>query len=66
MESRNTVEYTCPLCGHLNLWTRDEILRRGDKEVYRGESDTYSLPCKRPGQPTCTGRFKVIVEAEAT
>ena len=65
MSNEETITYDChlPTCGYRNVWTRDEILRAGTIVTYRGESEAsleiFSLPCKRPTTPRCTGRHKV-------
>lgn len=58
------VTYDCDKCKWHNIWTRDEIVRRGVLDVYRSakaNEDHYSLPCKQQAFP-CDGRFVVAIE----
>ena len=69
MTQADTITYTCSECGYVNVWTRDEILRRGKKEVYRAsesdvvQEDYYALPCKNP-KIACRGLRTIAVERE--
>ena len=67
MANENTITYICEICGYTNIWTRDQILQRGKKEIYRGNDlDEYILTCKNPNaRPECTGRHKVGVPRKA-
>lgn len=54
-----------PECGYQNTWTRDEILRRDKREIYRGvQEDRYSLPCKNPAAPACSGRYIIAIACD--
>lgn len=66
MSQSDTITYTCPVCGYQNTWTRDQIVQRGTKQVFRGpdDKDRYSLACKNPAVPACSGRYVVTVERE--
>jgi hypothetical protein len=61
MANEETITYTCEVCGYRNIWTRDQIVQRGKREVYRdGTPEQYTLPCKNPNRhPACVGRRKV-------
>ena len=63
MTTNENITYTCSRCGYPNTWTRDEILKRGTKVVYRDpEMDRYSLPCKNPTlRPQCPERRVIDV-----
>jgi hypothetical protein len=46
-DNNPTEQYTCRKCGYTNIWTRNEILQRGQEVIYRGENEVvYSLSCK--------------------
>jgi hypothetical protein len=65
MPKQDSVTYSCDVCGYANSWTRDEVLQRGEKIVWRDgkpEEDHYSLQCKNPIRPRCSGRYVVAVE----
>jgi hypothetical protein len=63
--NETTITYTCEICHHPNVWTRDQILQRGTLVVYRGaeaELDEYLLACRNPtSRPACPGRRKIAV-----
>jgi hypothetical protein len=67
MANDQTITYTCDICGYVNVWTRDQIMQRGKKEIYRGgELEEYTLACKNPNlRPECSGRHKVGVPRKA-
>ncbi|WP_298405010.1 hypothetical protein [uncultured Chloroflexus sp.] len=57
---KTAVQHTCPKCGYVNVWTRDEIVQRGRIVIYRGEREVvYSLRCKNP--VGCDQRFRIVV-----
>lgn len=61
------IEYNCPRCGYRNIWTRDEVLHRGKKEIFKKyllKEDYYSLPCKNPTMPNCPERYIIGIERE--
>jgi hypothetical protein len=68
MADQEVVDYSCPVCGFLNRWTRDEILKLGKKKIFKDASvsqeDLYSLSCKNPAVPSCIERYIVAVERE--
>ncbi len=65
MSETTTLTYTCQICGYPNIWTRDEVLRRGTKVTYRDPHlERYTLRCKNPKEPPCTGRREVAVARE--
>lgn len=61
MSNDETERYTCPKCGYLNVWTRNEILQRGQEVIYRGDDEVvYSLRCKNPAG--CNERMRIAVK----
>ena len=61
MRNTESISYECPNCGYTNVWTRDEILQRGESMLYRGDdTETFSLPCKNPTL-NCPQRTRVEV-----
>jgi hypothetical protein len=65
MNETAPLRYKCEKCGWDNVWTRDQILQRGEMVVYRRdeeEMEEYSLPCQRPVRPACRGRWKAGLE----
>ena len=66
MPNGDTVRYTCDVCSYVNIWTRDEIVQRGQKVIFRGDDDgdVYSLPCKNPQKPACSGRRRIQLDAK--
>lgn len=64
-EKDSSVTYSCDLCGHQNTWSRDEILQRGKKVVFRGDGwEEYSLACQRNIRPPCPGHHVVEVKVK--
>jgi hypothetical protein len=69
MTASTSITYVCQECGYQNIWTRDEIPQKGQRELFRDENvapgklaeDVYSLPCKNPLSPRCTGRYKIAL-----
>ena len=65
MSDSESVTYICHICGYTNTWTRNEILQKGKKELYRGEEVRYSLQCKNPSlRPSCEGRNVVALQSK--
>ena len=68
MSDTTSISYICQRCDYENVWSRDEILRAGERVLYLGaledEMDIYSLPCKNPARPRCPGRHKVGMRRE--
>jgi hypothetical protein len=69
MSDENIFKYTCDVCNYVNVWMRDEIEQRGRKVVFRGnggdddeKGEVYSLPCKSPKKPACSGRRRVRLD----
>ncbi len=61
MTDPEQIRYVCPNCSYVNVWTRDEILQRGEELLYRGANEEiFSLPCKNPAI-NCTRRTRVAV-----
>lgn len=61
--SNDHERYNCPKCGYTNVWTRDEILQRGQEIVYRGDDEAlYSLRCKNPAG--CNERMRVALKRQ--
>ena len=58
----DSITYTCPNCGWVNTWTRDEIAHLKLAVVYRDDYEEYSLPCKNPTlRPSCPARRTIAV-----
>lgn len=66
MTDQLSIEYRCSACGFLNRWSRDEILQRGRKKIFKDAAtrreDFYSLLCKNPAMQRCTERYVIAVE----
>jgi hypothetical protein len=66
MTDQQSIEYSCPGCGFVNTWSRDEIAQRGRKRIFKTTSarreDLYTLPCKNPETPQCAEHYIVAVE----
>lgn len=61
MSDNNSVSYKCPKCDYLNIWTRDELLQKGQKIVYRQETVDvleYSVRCKNRD---CDHRMRIQI-----
>ncbi|WP_322822486.1 hypothetical protein [Chloroflexus sp.] len=61
MSDNDSVHYNCPKCGYTNIWTRDELLQKGQKIIYRQETvDTleFSVRCKNRD---CDHRMRIRV-----
>ena len=70
MSNTDSVTYTCPECGYVNVWTRDEVIQRGDIIDYRvtpstltSTEDRYSLKCRNPAL-LCPARMIVAIKRE--
>ncbi len=60
--SDDKITYTCPNCGYINTWTRDEIDQLKQQVIYRSDEEIYSLPCRNPHpRPACPEYYKVAV-----
>jgi len=68
MPESTSVSYVCQICSYPNSWTRDEVLQRGEKLIYKDPvptEDFFSLPCKNlTVRPRCTGRYIIAVKRE--
>jgi hypothetical protein len=52
--SATSVSFTCPNCGWANTYTRDEVMHKRYRTVYRDDYEEYSVPCKNPRiRPAC-------------
>lgn len=61
MSENNSISYKCPKCDYLNIWTRDELLQKGQKIVYRQETVDvleYSVRCKNRD---CDHRMRIQI-----
>jgi hypothetical protein len=64
MSDIEQIRYVCNTCGYTNVWTRDEIMQRGERVIYKGDhEEIFSLPCKNPNLP-CHERTRVAVPVE--
>jgi hypothetical protein len=67
MTDQLSIEYRCPACGFLNNWTRNEILQRGKKTIFKDatrKEDLYSLQCKNRTATPCIERYIIAIERE--
>jgi hypothetical protein len=65
-ETVESLTYLCRQCGYQNVWTREEILQRGEAVLYRSDTEeVFSLPCKNPTF-RCPQRTLVAVPIEST
>ncbi len=59
----DSVRYECPKCKHLNIWTRDELLQRGQRVIYRAEETNeeiiFSVRCKNR---YCDERMRIALK----
>jgi hypothetical protein len=61
MTNSDRVSFVCTTCGYTNVYSRDEILQRGEEVLFRGEKEEiFSLPCKNPAL-ACPQRTQVAV-----